>query len=71
LPNPFSRSLLSQAGSPAFLVPCVVSSVTPLRVSLLGAENVAAVKVAGATYSLGAANALVVSGSSPVVLPIG
>lgn len=69
--NPFSRSLLAQAGSPAFVVPCVVTSVSPLQISFLGADAVTGVRLAGCDYSLGAANALVVAGSSPIVLPIG
>jgi hypothetical protein len=71
MPNPFSRVLLEQQGSPVSLVPCTVTQVTPLLVTVLGATGVSAVKVAGATYSLGAANALFVSGASPIVLPIG
>lgn len=68
--NPFSRALLEQ-GSPAMVVPCEVTQVTPLLITVLGSTAVPAVKIAGATYSLGAANALMVSGSSPIVLPIG
>jgi hypothetical protein len=62
--------LLEQQGSPCRLVPCVVTRVSPLQITLLGESNIPAVKIAGATYSLGAANALVSSPSKPIVLPI-
>jgi hypothetical protein len=71
MPNPFSRALLDQAGTPVSMLPCTVTQVTPLLITVLGATDVPAVKVAGASYSLGAANALFVSGASPIVLPIG
>ena len=66
-----SQTLLQQQGRPAFVVPCTVTSTSPLEVSILGAVDVPAVSVAGTTVSLGAANALVVSSGSPIVLPIG
>ena len=68
--NPLSRTLLEQQAARVFMVPCVVTSTSPLEVTLLDAVDVPGVGVAGVTYSLGAANALVVSGASPVVLPI-
>lgn len=63
--NPFER------GRPVRLVTCVVTSTTPLIVTLDGAAGVSAVKIAGATYSLGVANALLVPDAKPIVLPIG
>jgi hypothetical protein len=66
----FTRTLLEQQGSPCRIVPCEVTQVSPLLISLLGQANVPAVKVAGATYSLGFANAIVSSPSKPIVLPI-
>jgi len=66
-----SRTLLQSRGRPAYLVPCVVTSTSPLEVSIMGATGVLAVRVAGSTVSLGAANALVVDSGSPIVLPIG
>ena len=67
----FTRTLLEQQGSPAFVVPCTVTQVSPLLVSMLGGSNIPAVSIAGATYSLGAANALCVSPGKPIILPIG
>lgn len=71
MPNPFTRSLLDQVGAPARVVPCQVTSITPLQISVLGATGVTGVKIAGGVYSLGPANALLISGASPIVLPIG
>jgi hypothetical protein len=66
-----SQTLLQQQGRPAFIVPCTVTSTSPLQVTILGATAVPAVLIAGTTASLGAANALVVSSGSPILLPIG
>lgn len=66
-----SQTLLRQQGSPAYVVPCTVTSTSPLLVTILGATSVPAVLIAGTTASVGAANALVVSSSSPILLPIG
>ncbi len=70
MPNPLSKALLEQQGSPVYLVPCTVTQVTPLLITLLGATNVPAVKIAGGTYTLAAANALVTKAGQPIVLPL-
>lgn len=67
----FTKTLLEQQGKPVWLVPCTVTQVSPLVVSLLGATSIPAVSIAGATYSLGAANALLTSPGKPIILPIG
>jgi hypothetical protein len=66
----FTRTLLESQGSPCRVVPCTVTQLSPLLISLLGQVDVPAVKIAGADYSLGAANCLVASPSKPIVLPI-
>ena len=67
----FTKTLLEQQGRPVFIVPCTVTQVSPLLVTLLGGTNIPGVKIAGATYTLGAANALVTSPGKPIILPIG
>lgn len=66
-----TKALLETQGNPLYLVPCTVTATSPLTITLLGQTGVAAVKVAGGTYSLGAANALVAKVGQPIVLPIG
>lgn len=66
-----SQTLLQQQGRPAYVVPCEVTSTSPLEITILGSTDVPAVRIAGTTVSLGAANALVVSAGSPILLPIG
>lgn len=66
-----SVTLLEQQGRAVYVVPCTVTSTSPLEVTILGATAVPAVLIDGTTASLGAANALVVSGGSPILLPIG
>jgi hypothetical protein len=66
-----SQTLLQQQGRPAYVVPCTVTQVSPPLVTLLGATNVPAVRIANTTVSLGAANCLVISGAEPILLPIG
>lgn len=66
-----SQTLLQQQGRPAYVVPCTVTSTSPLLVTILGTTGVPAVRIANTTVSLGAANALVVSSGSPILLPIG
>jgi hypothetical protein len=56
---------------PVSMVPCTITSLSPLRVSINGATNILGVKLAGLTYSTGAALALVTSPGTPVILPIG
>lgn len=68
---PFTKSLLEQQGKPMFLVPCTVTQVSPLLVDMLGGSSIPGVSIAGASYSLGAANALVTSPGKPIILPIG
>jgi hypothetical protein len=66
-----TRTLLEQQSNPVRLIPCTVTQLSPLLVTLLGGTNIPAVKIAGATYALGAANALVTSPGKPLILPIG
>lgn len=68
---PFTKALLEQQSNPVYLVPCTVSQLSPLLVSLLGQDGVPGVSIAGATYSLGAANALLTSPGQPIIIPIG
>lgn len=68
---PFTKSLLEQQAKPIYLVPCVVTQVSPLQVSLLGQDGLPGVPLAGLTYSLGAANALLTSPGKPIILPLG
>lgn len=56
---------------PVQLVLVTVTQVSPLLVTYNGATNIPAVKLAGATYSLGVANALLSSPNHLIVLPIG
>jgi hypothetical protein len=67
--SPLAKSLLEQQGDPCFIVPCTVTQVTPLLITLLGQTNVPAVKVIGATYTLNAAVAVVTKAGQPIVLP--
>lgn len=66
-----TRTLLEQQGNPAFLVPCTVTATSPLTVTLLGRTGIPGVSIAGATYALGAANALLTNPGKPIILPIG
>jgi hypothetical protein len=68
---PAAKTLLEQRGKPVWLVPCTVTQTSPLLVTLLGETNIPAVSIAGASYSLGAANALMTSPGKPIILPIG
>lgn len=67
--SPLAKALLEQQGTPVYIVPCTVTQVTPLLITLLGTTSVPAVKVIGATYSLNAAVALVSKSGQPIVLP--
>jgi hypothetical protein len=64
MPNPYEQ------GIPVRLVPCTVTTVTPLLVTILGQPGVSAVKINGATYTTGPANALLPQVGQPIVLPI-
>lgn len=66
-----SKALLTQQGRPVTLAPCTVTSTSPLLITVFGQPNVPAVRIANTTVSLGAANALLAPGTSPIVLPIG
>lgn len=63
--------LVGGASPATRLVPCVVTSLSPLLVTVLGGSNVRAVPVPGLTYSLAPAVCFVAPGVAPVVLPIG
>ncbi|MGH1547981.1 hypothetical protein ACRAWB_01900 [Leifsonia poae] len=73
--NPFVFELTDPQNQRAhvFLAPCTVTQVSPLLVTVEGGTDVPGVSIAGATYSLGPANALMVDGraSKPIILPIG
>lgn len=67
-----TKQLLEQQAKPVYLVPCTITSVSPLVVSLLGATGIPAVSIPGATYTVNAAaNALLTSPGKPIILPIG
>lgn len=71
---PIVRALLERRppSTPVSLVPCTVTSVSPLLVSIFGATGIPAVAVAGAVYTVGApASALYSSPGKPIILPIG
>lgn len=54
------------------LVPCTVKSVGPLTVTLADGSVVAAVSIAGLTYSAGQVAYAIENGTAPpIVLPIG
>lgn len=71
--SPLARALSDDGRNrrPVYLIPCTVTQVSPLLVDLGDGTPIQGVKIAGATYTLGAANALVFEGSTPIVLPIG
>jgi hypothetical protein len=66
-----TKTLLEQQAKPVYLVPCTVTQLSPLQVSLLGQDAVPGVGLGGLTYSLGAANALLTTPGKPIILPIG
>jgi hypothetical protein len=68
--SPVVKGILGQP-QPVFMSPCVVTNLTPLTISMNGATGILAVKVLGATYSLGPANAITTNPGIPIVLPIG
>jgi len=61
----------AQPGRPCTIAPCTVTQVSPLLITLNGAPNIPAVKIAGVTYTLGQANALLCPPNQPIILPIG
>ena len=69
------RALLegrAQGPRPVVLLPCTVTQVSPLLVSILGGDNIPAVSIAGAVYTVNAAaNALMTNPGKPIILPIG
>ncbi|WP_434315831.1 hypothetical protein [Leifsonia sp. P73] len=70
--QPFTKQILERQAKPLYLVPCVITQVSPLQVSMLGAANVPAVSIPGCTYTVNApANALLTSPGKPIILPIG
>jgi hypothetical protein len=69
--NALTKSLLEQQVKPVHMVPCTVTTVTPMTVTLLGEPNIAGIKIPGATYSTGAAIALLTSPGKPLIIPIG
>jgi hypothetical protein len=53
------------------MIPCTITSVSPLLVTMQGTPNIPGVRIPGVTYSLGAANALQPKVGQPTILPIG
>lgn len=69
---PFTKQVLEQQAKPVYLVPCTITQVSPLQVSMLGATAIPGVSIPGCTYTVGAAaNALLTSPGKPIILPIG
>lgn len=69
--QPFAQTILQNQGRPVTIVPCTVTQVSPLQVTILGGTGIPAVKIAGATYTVGQANALLCPPNQPIILPIG
>lgn len=69
--QPLAQTILQNQGRPVTIVPCTVTQVSPLQVNILGGTGIPAVKIAGATYTLGQANALLCPPNQPIILPIG
>ena len=66
-----TKQLLEQQAKPVYLVPCTITAVSPLQVSMLGGTY-PGVSIPGCTYTVGAAaNALLTSPGKPIILPIG
>jgi hypothetical protein len=67
-----TKTLLEQQAIPASIVPCTITQVGPLQVTMLGQTNVPAVSVQGCTYTVNAnAIALLTNPGKPIILPIG
>jgi hypothetical protein len=67
-----ARAITRPVGMLVRLMPCTIVTATPLTVNLGDGVAVPGVKIAGATYTNGAAaNALMVEPGLPIVLPIG
>jgi hypothetical protein len=59
-------------GSPCTIAPCRIVSTGPLVIDFYAATHYSAVSIPGATYTPGApANAILVPGAKPIVIPIG
>jgi hypothetical protein len=69
--QPIAQTILQNQGRPVTIVPCTVTQVSPLQVTILGGTSIPAVKIAGATYTVGQANALLCPPNQPIILPIG
>lgn len=65
-PKPITKPLVA-----AYLTQVTVTQIAPLLVTYNGTPNVPASKIAGATYSLGIANAILPLNGQLIVLPIG
>lgn len=65
-----SQALIPK-GNPVELVPCRIVTTSPLTVDFYDTPTYPGVKLAGLTYSTGAALALVSSPGLPIILPIG
>lgn len=67
-----SKTLLERHGSPVYVVPCTITQVTPLLISMAGGDNLPATKMLGLTYTLNAAAlAYCTESGIPQVAPIG
>lgn len=70
--SPLSRALSATDGArPVVMVPVTVTQVSPILIDFGDGSPVAGMKIAGATYTLGAAHALMFEGGTPLVIPIG
>lgn len=67
-----TKAIIAAAGKPVTWQPCLITSTSPLEVTLAGEPNIPGQPITGATYTVGAtAYALTVSPAPPVILPIG
>jgi hypothetical protein len=66
--SPDTRAILERIGRPLYKVPCLITQVTPLMVTI-NETSMPGLKVSGATYDVGPAIALVESPGLPLVIP--
>lgn len=64
MPDPYEQ------GHPVRLMQCIVTSTSPLEVTIFGQTAVPASGVDGLVYTLGVARALVAPFGKPIVFPI-
>lgn len=71
MPSPLVRAIRDKTPPTPQMVPCTVTQLTPLLITLNGTANLPAVLIPGAFYSLGPAIALWQPPGVPLVIPIG